>query len=115
MQPIITIRQLNKQYGEKVVLKDINLDIFPGQIIGYIGPNGAGKSTTVKILSGILTDFEGDIHVLGFDLRTQSIEIKKRIGYVPEIGALYDLLTPNEYLNFIGNLYSIDEPVLQNR
>ena len=95
--PLISIRNLKKSYGNgnnvNEVLKGINLDIFPGQIIGYIGPNGAGKSTTVKILSGILSGFEGDIQVLGYDLRTQSIEIKRRIGYVPEIGALYDLLT----------------------
>lgn len=117
--PLISIRNLKKSYGKgnnvNEVLKGINLDIFPGQIIGYIGPNGAGKSTTVKILSGILSDYEGDITVLGYDLRTQSIEIKKRIGYVPEIGALYDLLTPNEYLSFIGNLYNMEEHALQNR
>jgi ABC-2 type transport system ATP-binding protein len=117
--PLIAIRNLRKNYknGDKVneVLKGIDLDITPGQIIGYIGPNGAGKSTTVKILCGILPDFEGDIQVLGFDLRTQSIEIKKRIGYVPEIGALYDTLTPNEYLNFIGSLYGIDSKTLQAR
>jgi ABC-2 type transport system ATP-binding protein len=117
--PLISIRNLKKSYGKgnnlNEVLKGINLDIFPGQIIGYIGPNGAGKSTTVKILSGILSDFEGDIQVLGYDLRSQSVEIKKRIGYVPEIGALYDLLTPNEYLNFIGSLYRIEESVLQPR
>ncbi len=117
--PLISIRNLKKSYGNgnnvNEVLKGINLDIFPGQIIGYIGPNGAGKSTTVKILSGILSGFEGDVQVLGYDLRTQSIEIKRRIGYVPEIGALYDLLTPNEYLNFIGSLYSIEEEALQAR
>lgn len=54
MEPIITVRQLSKQYGEKVVLSNVNLDIYPGQIIGYIGPNGAGKSTTVKIITGII-------------------------------------------------------------
>jgi ABC-2 type transport system ATP-binding protein len=117
--PLISIRNLKKSYGtgnsKNEVLKGIDLDIFPGQIIGYIGPNGAGKSTTVKILSGILSDFTGDIQVLGYDLRTQSIEIKKRIGYVPEIGAIYDLLTPNEYLSFIGNLYGIDAQTLQSR
>lgn len=117
--PLITIRNLRKSYGTgkgaNEVLKGIDLDIMPGQIIGYIGPNGAGKSTTVKILSGIISDFEGDIQVFGHDLRAESVEIKKRIGYVPEIGALYDLLTPNEYLNFIGNLYGIDKDTLESR
>lgn len=118
-QPLISIRNLRKSYGTgdkaKEVLKGIDLDIYPGQVIGYIGPNGAGKSTTVKILSGILTGFEGEITVLGHNLRTDSMEIKKRIGYVPEIGAIYDLLTPNEYLGFIGKLYGIDQHALNNR
>jgi ABC-2 type transport system ATP-binding protein len=117
--PLISIRNLKKSYknGQNIneVLKGIYLDINAGQIIGYIGPNGAGKSTTVKILCGILSGFEGEVQVLGYDLKTQSLEIKKRIGYVPEIGALYDLLTPNEYLNFIGSLYNIDKKILQNR
>ena len=116
---LISIRDLKKSYGSgsqtNEVLKGINLEIQSGQIIGYIGPNGAGKSTTVKILCGILSGFEGDISVMGYDLRTQSIEIKKRIGYVPEVGAIYDLLTPNEYLNFIGSLYNIENNLLTNR
>jgi ABC-2 type transport system ATP-binding protein len=117
--PLISIRNLKKSYlnGKSVneVLKGINLDIYPGQIIGYIGPNGAGKSTTVKILCGILSSFEGDIQVFGSDLRAHALDIKKRIGYVPEIGAIYDLLTPNEYLGFIGNLYGIPENALKDR
>ena len=112
---MISIRGLFKSYGGNDVLKGIDLDIKPGQIIGYIGPNGAGKSTTVKILCGIITEYKGDIKVLGMDLKTQSIEIKKRIGYVPENGALYDLLTPNEYLSFIGTLYGIADEKLEAR
>ncbi len=116
---IITIKELKKTFGTgdkaNEVLKGINLEIYPGQIIGYIGPNGAGKSTTVKILTGILTGFEGNIKVLGFDLKKDSLEIKKQIGYVPENGAMYDLLTPNEYLSFIGNLYEMKEELIKSR
>lgn len=115
----IIIRNLYKSYGrgegKNEVLKGINLEISPGQIIGYIGPNGAGKSTTVKILCGILSEFEGEITLFGKDLRKDSLEIKKRIGYVPETGALYDLLTPSEYLNFIGTLYGIRKGILDSR
>jgi len=115
----ITIRGLKKSYGKGAgkneVLKGINLNIDPGQIIGYIGPNGAGKSTTVKILCGILPDFEGEVTILGKDLKKESLEIKKHIGYVPETGALYDLLTPNEYLTFIGTLYGLDKVKLISR
>ena len=116
---IITIRNLKKSYGKKdsknEVLKGINLDIHRGQIIGYIGPNGAGKSTTVKILCGILPDFEGEVTIFDKDLKRESLEIKKHIGYVPETGALYDLLTPREYLNFIGTLYGLDRDKLESR
>jgi len=112
---MISIRGLRKSFGGTEVLRGIELDIKPGQVIGYIGPNGAGKSTTVKILCGIITEFEGDIKVFGMDLKTQSIEIKKRIGYVPENGALYDLLTPHEYLNFVGTLYGIAQVKLDSR
>ncbi len=117
--PLISIRNLRKSYKSGTntheVLKGINLEIFPGQVIGYIGPNGAGKSTTVKILCGIIPDFEGDIEVLGHDLRSNSLAIKKRIGYVPETGTLYELLTPNEYLEFIGELYGIKRQTLTSR
>jgi ABC-2 type transport system ATP-binding protein len=82
-QSIVTISNLQKNYGQKKVLHGINLEISSGQIIGYIGPNGAGKSTTVKILCGLITDFEGDIVIFGKDLRTQTIEIKKQVGYIP--------------------------------
>jgi len=115
MEPIITIRHLSKQYTGKTVLNDINLDIYPGQVIGYIGPNGAGKSTTVKILTGVIQDFQGDITVAGKDLRKDVLEIKKIIGYVPELAELYDLLTPREYLTFVGKLYHLPDNVIEER
>jgi ABC-2 type transport system ATP-binding protein len=115
MQPIINIRHLSKQYGEKIVLKDISLDIYPGQIIGYIGPNGAGKSTTVKILTGIIQDYGGEVLVFGRNLREQVLEVKSKVGYIPELAELYDLLTPREYLSFIGKLYHLTDEVIEER
>lgn len=115
MEPVISIQDLFKSYGSKPVLKDINFDVYPGQVIGYIGPNGAGKSTTVKILCGLLTEFEGVVKVKGFDLKEQTLEVKKRIGYVPEMAELYDVLTPAEFLSFMGALYGLDESVCHNR
>lgn len=106
---VITLSSLRKQYSGNYVLKGINLSFDPGQIVGYIGPNGAGKSTTIKILTGILPDFEGEATVLGMDIRKDAMEIKKRIGYIPEQAALYDVLTPLEFLEFIGSLYSISK------
>lgn len=115
MQPIITISNLSKQYGSKTVLNNINLEIYPGQIIGYIGPNGAGKSTTVKILTGIIQDYTGDVNVAGKNLRDNVLEVKRTIGYIPELAELYDLLTPREYLTFIGKLYDLSDEVIEDR
>jgi ABC-2 type transport system ATP-binding protein len=115
MQPIIQIKQLNKFYGTKHVLKDISIDIEPGQVIGYIGPNGAGKSTTVKILAGLLADFTGDVFVKGIDIRTNPVEVKSLIGFVPELAELYDVLTPNEFLSLMGSLYNLPEEVVTER
>lgn len=112
---MISIRNLFKRYGDKVVLDDISLEIQPGQIIGYIGPNGAGKSTTVKILTGLITDWGGEVTVGGLDLRTHSLEIKRTIGYVPENAEIYDVLTPMEYLLFTGRLYDLSPDTIRER
>lgn len=115
MEPVISIRHLFKNYGDKPVLKDINLDVYAGQVIGYIGPNGAGKSTTVKIICGLLTDYEGDVKIKGFDVKKNTIEVKRSIGYIPELAELYDVLTPTEFLEFMGALYGMDEDVCADR
>ncbi|HJW18738.1 MAG TPA: ABC transporter ATP-binding protein [Flavisolibacter sp.] len=115
MDPVISIKNLFKNYGNKPVLKDINLEVYSGQVIGYIGPNGAGKSTTVKILCGLLTDYEGEVCVKGFDVKKDTLEVKKVIGYVPEMAELYDVLTPKEFLSFMGALYGINEQVCSER
>ncbi|MFT3824489.1 MAG: ABC transporter ATP-binding protein [Chitinophagaceae bacterium] len=112
---IIQLTRLRKQYSGTYVLQGIDLQFDGGHIIGYIGPNGAGKSTTIKILTGIIGDFEGDVNVLGMDIRKDPLEIKKRIGYIPEQAALYEVLTPLEYLDFIGKLYGMDEAVIENK
>lgn len=115
MEPIITTSNLTKRYGDKVAVNNVSLNIYPGQIIGYIGPNGAGKSTTVKILTGIIQDYEGDVHIAGLSLADNIIEVKKKIGYIPELTELYDLLTPREYLTFVGKLYHISDETIEAR
>lgn len=119
MDTILSIKNLSKSfksYGtENVVLKDINLDIKKGKVIGYIGPNGAGKSTTVKILCGILEDYKGDIEIFGQPVQSDSLDIKKRIGYIPENGALYDTLTPVEFLSFIATIHDIPNDEALNK
>lgn len=113
--PIISIQNLRKSYGSKVVLHGINLEISPGQVIGYIGPNGAGKSTTVRILAGLDASFEGEVRVAGLDIKTDALEVKKRIGYIPEQTEIYDVLTPREFLTMLGKLQGMDENQLEKR
>jgi ABC-2 type transport system ATP-binding protein len=115
MEPIIRIRNLNKFFGSKQVLRNISIDIDPGQVIGYIGPNGAGKSTTVKILAGLLSDFTGDVIVKGIDIRQNPLGVKSLIGFVPEMADLYDVLTPNEFLTLMGALYKLPQDVVSER
>ena len=112
---IIQLEQLRKAYNKDYVLKNINLQFDKGQVIGYIGPNGAGKSTTIKIMAGIISEFEGSVKILGMDVRKEPLEIKQQIGYIPEQAVLYEVLTPREYLWFVGNLYNLERSVIETR
>lgn len=114
-EPIISIKNLVKSYGNNDVLKGIDLDVYRGEIIGYIGPNGAGKSTTVKIMLGLVKDFNGDVKVFGNDIKEDSVEYKKKIGYVPEVPDIYDNLTAKEYSEFIGAVYGMDKEEVEEK
>src|SRR5205085_2808348 len=82
---------------------------------GYLGPNGAGKSTTVKMLVGMIKPTGGSASVANLDVGSQPLEVKRRIGYVPESAALYETLTGREYLELCGRLYHLDEPIARER
>lgn len=114
-RPALTIRDLSKWYGDQQVLNQINLEVMPGQVIGYIGPNGAGKSTTVKILCGLIEDYSGEIWIDDINLKEQPVEVKRRIGYIPELAELYDVLSPHEFLHYIGDLYHMDYDQVERR
>lgn len=113
--PIIEIHNLKKRYAQQYVLNGINVTVEAGNLLGYIGPNGAGKSTTIKIICGLIPDFEGEVKVLGMDVRTHPIEIKQKIGYIPEQAAIYDVLTPVEYLRLIGKLYNLPDQEIKEK
>jgi ABC-2 type transport system ATP-binding protein len=115
MKPIISLQNLYKSYGHTPVLKGIQLDIYPGQVIGYIGPNGAGKSTTVKIICGLITDYEGDVIIDGINGKQDPVAVKRKIGYIPEMAELYDVLTPAEFLGFMAELYSLSADLANDR
>ncbi|MBB6713992.1 ABC transporter ATP-binding protein [Clostridium gasigenes] len=111
----VQIKDLQMNFGDKKVLKGINLDIPAGKIIGYIGPNGAGKSTTVKIILGLIEGYTGEVKIFGEDISTGNEEYKKRIGYVPEVAELYDSLTAKEYLTFVGQLYGLEYEIVDKK
>lgn len=106
---MIELKHITKTYGDRKAVDDVTLSIPKGQICGYLGPNGAGKTTTVKMIIGMIRPTTGDLVVAGFSVLEQGLEVKRRIGCVPESGALYQSLTPWEYLEFIGRMYRIPE------
>lgn len=104
---VIKVSNLQKSYFDNRVLHGIDLEVGPGQIIGYIGGNGAGKSTTIRILAGLDNQFQGEVEVLGFDVRKDPLEVKKRIGYIPEAADIYEVLTPKEFYELVGGLQGL--------
>ena len=113
--PLISLHGLRKSFGGKVVLDGIDLEVERGRIVGYLGANGAGKSTTIKILMGLVGDFTGDVRVAGLDPRTHALEIKARVGYVPENAVLYETLTTAEYLLFVGRMHGLTDDLIRSR
>ncbi|NLF32694.1 MAG: ABC transporter ATP-binding protein [Planctomycetes bacterium] len=105
---MITVQGLTKVYGDRRALDSVSFSVPAGQICGYLGPNGAGKTTTVRMLTGILAPTEGTASVGGFDVVASPLEVKKRIGYVPESSAVYPTLSVNEYLALVGALHALE-------
>jgi ABC-2 type transport system ATP-binding protein len=105
----VIVDRLTKIYGEQRALDEISFEVKPGDILGFLGPNGAGKSTTMKILTGYIPQTNGKASVCGFDVETQSIEVRKQIGYLPELNPLYTDMFVKEYLLFIADLQGLDK------
>jgi ABC-2 type transport system ATP-binding protein len=112
---MIVTERLSRSYDAKQALIDLDLRVEPGEILGFLGPNGAGKSTTVRILTGLIRPTSGRALVAGYDVIEQPLEVKKRIGYVPEAGTLYDALTASEYLELIACLHHMDAGTASTR
>ena len=104
---MIETERLRRQYGNHTALRGLTLRVAPGEILGFLGPNGAGKSTTVKILTGMIKPDGGWARVAGFDVVRDPLEVKQRIGYVPESAALYESLSAREYLDLIASLHHL--------
>ena len=112
---MLKIKNLTKTYGQKIAVDDISLEVKSGQITAFIGHNGAGKTTTLKAIAGILDFDKGEIFVDGKNIKTQPIEAKKVIGYLPDNPDLYDVLKGIDYLNFIADTYKIDKITREER
>lgn len=107
---MLKIKHLSKTYNKSEVkaVDDLSLELNAGEIFGFLGPNGAGKTTTIKMLTGILSYEEGEIEICGHDLKRDSIEAKKNVGYVSDNDVIYDKLTGKEYVDFLADIYGVD-------
>lgn len=114
-RPAVILRGIQKSYGAASVLSELDLEVPRGMVFGYLGANGAGKSTTVRLLMGMDASFRGQAEVCGIDVRQDPMEVKRRVGYVPENAELYEVLTVAEHLNLVGNLFGIPDDVLGRR
>ncbi len=104
---VIEVEHLTKRYGDTVAVEDISFRVERGEILGFLGPNGAGKTTTMRILTGYLPATAGTVRVAGFDVAEQSLEARRRIGYLPEQPPLYPDMTVTGYLDFVARIKGV--------
>jgi ABC-2 type transport system ATP-binding protein len=103
----IEAKGVSKYYGKQKALDDVSFKISSGEIVGFLGPNGAGKSTMMKIITGYFPPNEGDIYVIGLDAVENSLEVRKKVGYLPEHNPLYPEMYVTEYLKFVAGIYKV--------
>ena len=108
-QLAIDVRGLNKHFGDKHVVNDLSLQVARGEILGFLGPNGSGKTTSIRLLCGLLTADSGSGTCLGFDIRKQSGEIRRRVGYMTQRFSFWEDLSIRENLDFVARLYRMPE------
>ena len=115
MTPTIDVRNLTKRYDTVTALSQVSLEVQPGEIMGFLGPNGAGKTTTLRILTGLVAPTEGSVHIDGLDVAQHSLEVRRRIGYLPEQVALYPELRVQEYLIYRARIKGIPARTRRSR
>jgi ABC-2 type transport system ATP-binding protein len=111
----ISVRDLRKVYGQKAAVDGLNLTVPRGSFFGFLGPNGAGKTTTIRMLMGLIPPTSGSIEVLGLPVPERDIEIKTRIGLVPDESLLFDHLTGVEFVEFVGRMYLLPRDIARER
>src|ERR1700688_1325029 len=112
---MITVNGLTKKYAHTTAVDQISFQVQRGQIVGFLGPNGAGKTTPMRMLTCFLTPTSGTATVAGFDVLEEPMEVKKRIGYLPETPPVYPEMRTGEYLEFVGRLKGLSNPELSKR
>ncbi len=112
---MIEVRNVTRKFGEKIAVSNVSFSVEKGKIWGFLGPNGAGKTTTMRIITGYLPPTEGEAIVSGYNVVSAPYEVKKRIGYLPEVPPLYPEMTVYEYLSFVGELKGLRKKELKSR
>jgi ABC-2 type transport system ATP-binding protein len=109
---MIDVHQITKRYGQHTAIDRVTFSVAKGEVLAFLGPNGAGKTTTMRILTCFMPATEGTASVAGYDCIEQPLEVKRRIGYLPETPPVYQELTVDEYLRFVGRLRGLTGPIL---
>ena len=112
---MIEVRQLTKSYGDRKAVDNISFTVNKGEVVGFLGPNGAGKTTTMKIITGFMAATQGSVSVAGFDVFEDPIEVKKRIGYLPETPPVYGDMRVEEFLTFVAKLKGVDSNKIRSQ
>ena len=110
-KPAIELNNVSKHFGKTQAVKNLDLQVHPGEILGLVGPNGAGKTTTLRMLSGIIRPTSGAIHVNGYDISESPIQAKESIGYIPEKPTCYPSLKSREYVTFMARIYQVPQEI----
>jgi len=104
---VIEVKGLSKSYGDRPAIHNLNFQVKKGEVVGFLGPNGAGKSTTMKIITGYMAPSDGSVKVGGYDVFENPLEVKKRIGYLPELPPVYQDMYVEDYLTYVANLRQV--------
>ncbi len=111
----IRVTNLMKKYGQTLAVENLSLSVRAGAMFGFLGPNGSGKSTTIGCLTGLLDPGGGTVEILGQPFTTESADLKRRMGVMPETLGLFDPLYAHEFLGFVGRMFGLDEAVTRKR
>ena len=111
----LSVRNLRKVYGTKAAVDGLDLDVPQGCFFGFLGPNGAGKTTTIRMLMGLAPPTSGSIELLGLPMPDHELEVKRKIGLVPDESLLFDHLTGLEFTEFVGRMYGLERPIARDR